>query len=67
MNIMIGKLKLHLIGILVEEGSRKRNKKLKKLITEISRNVVPIIPGRTNKRCKIMKATKYPKQKRRAL
>ena len=63
---MIGKLKLQLIGIMLESDSIKQTAKFEQLIFEISRNIVPIIPNRSFNRTKMMKATKYSNQKRRA-
>lgn len=49
-NILIGKLKNSLVLMLLEKSPRKRSKMLKKIMKEISRNVIPIRPGRQYER-----------------
>jgi hypothetical protein len=44
-----------------------RKKKYEQLILEISRNVVPVIPDRNNKRVKITKANKYSNNRRKCM
>lgn len=51
-NILIGKLKDSLVLVLLEDSPRKRSKMLAKIMQEISRNTVPIRPGRNNQRKK---------------
>lgn len=59
-NILIGKLKDRLILMLLEEDPEKRKTKYRKIMQEISQNVVPIRPGRQNPRKKGLRAVKYP-------
>lgn len=49
-NILIGKLKNSLVFMLLEKSTKKRSKLLKKIMGEISRNVIPIRPERSNPR-----------------
>jgi hypothetical protein len=66
-NILIGKLKNSLVSMLLEKSSRKRSKLLKKIMKEISRNIIPIRPGRSNRRRMTLRANKNPLNKKRAL
>jgi hypothetical protein len=66
-NILIGKLKTSLVYMLLEEKPRKRSKLLKKTIKEISNNIIPIRPGRKNRRRMTLRANKNPMNKKRAL
>lgn len=59
-NILIGKLKDRLILMLLEEDPEKRKTKYRKIMQDISQNVVPIRPGRQNPRKKGLRAVKYP-------
>jgi hypothetical protein len=49
-NILISKLKNSLVSMLLGENPRKRSKLFKKTMKEISNNIVPIGPGRSNAR-----------------
>lgn len=49
-NILVGKLKDSLVAMMLITSPRKRSKMLRKIIKEISRNVIPIRPGRTKPR-----------------
>lgn len=49
-NILIGKLKDSLVAMMLVTSPRKRSKMLKKIIKEISRNVIPIRMGRSKPR-----------------
>jgi hypothetical protein len=66
-NILIGKLKNSLVSMLLEKSSRKRSKLLKKIMKEISRNIIPIRPGRTFARRMTLRANKHPLNKKKAL
>jgi predicted RNA binding protein YcfA (HicA-like mRNA interferase family) len=66
-NILIGKLKTSLVYMLLEEKPRKRSKLLRKIISEISNNIIPIRPGRRNLRRMTLRANKNPMNKKRAL
>lgn len=66
-NILIGKLRENFIGILLEKNARKRSKMLNTLMKEISRNVVPIRPGRNFIRNKNLKSNKFPLNQKRCL
>lgn len=59
-NILIGKLKNSLVLMLLEENEKKRSKMLTKIIREISRNVIPIRPNRSNPRKDSIRKYKYP-------
>ena len=59
-NILIGKLKDSLVLVLLEEHPRKRSKMLAKIFKEISRNIVPIRPGRSYPRKKCVSSNKHP-------
>jgi hypothetical protein len=65
--MLIGKLKIHLISIFLENDIELRKTKYDKLIYEISRNVVPMIPNRNNNRVKTAKANKYSKNRRKCM
>ena len=66
-NILIGKLKNSLVSMLLEHRPRKRSKILKKILKEISRNIIPIRPGRKFARRMTVRANKYSLNKKRAL
>ena len=66
-NILIGKLKNSLVSMLLEERPRKRSKILNMIMKEISRNIIPIRPGRSFKRRMTVRANKNPLNKKRAL
>jgi hypothetical protein len=66
-NILIGKLKNSLVSMLLEKSSRKRSKLLKKIMKQISRNIIPIRSGRSNRRRMTLWANKNPLNKKRAL
>ena len=66
-NILIGKLKNRLIFIVLEPSIRKRNKMLRQLMKEISRNVVPIRPGNTWPRIKKTTRDRYPMNQKKCL
>lgn len=66
-NILIGKLKNSLILMLIEDDRRKRSKKLARIIQEISRNTVPIRPGRSNIRKPDSSENKYPINQKKCL
>ena len=59
-NILIGKLKDSLVLMLLENEPQKRQRIFEKVMEEISRNIVPVRPGRSNFRRKGLKAHKYP-------
>ena len=66
-NILVGKLKNRLVEILLEEDNEKKDAMYHRLITELKRNIVPVIKGRSFPRKKQNKANKYAKTKRRCL
>lgn len=66
-NILIGKLKDSLVLMLMEANQRKRSKMLSKIMQEISRNSIPIRPGRSNKRKASFRAYKYPLNQKKGL
>jgi hypothetical protein len=66
-NIIIGKLKNSLVSMLLEENPRKRSKLFKKTMKEISNNIIPIRPGRSNVRRMTLRANKNSPNKKRAL
>ena len=59
-NILIGKLKDSLVLALLENNKIKRSKMIKKIMKEISQNVIPIRPGRSNKRKSTNRDYRYP-------
>jgi len=66
-NILIGKLKNSLVYMLLEDNSRKRSKILKKIMKEVSRNIIPIRPGRSFVRRMTLRANKNPLNKKKSL
>ena len=66
-NILIGKLKNSLVSMLLQKSPRKRSKILKKIMEEISRNIIPIRPERKFVRRMTVRANKNPLNKKRAL
>jgi len=58
-NILIGKLKDSLILMLMEDSPWKRSRMLNKIMKEITKNTVPIRPGRSNPRKEGVSANKY--------
>ena len=66
-NILIGKLKDSMVLMLLEDNSEKRLKMFNQIMQEISRNTIPIRPGRSNIRKMGLKANKYPMNRKRSL
>jgi hypothetical protein len=66
-NILVGKLKNRLVEILLEEDPEKKDAMYQQLITELERNIVAVVQGRSYTREKKDKANKYSKTKRRCL
>lgn len=66
-NILIGKLKNSLVMMLLETSSRKRSKILKKIMNEISRNIIPIRPNRNYARRMSLRANKNPLNRKKSL
>lgn len=66
-NILIGKLKDRLIFLVLEPNARKKKKMLKKLINELSKNVVPIRPNKTWPRIKKTTRDRYPMNQKKCL
>jgi len=66
-NILIGTLKDEFINVVLLENTRKRNKKIKEIIQQLSKSTVPIRPGRKNKRKSFLVNTKYWMHKKRCL
>jgi IS4 transposase len=66
-NILIGKLKNSLVYMLLQKSSRKRSKILKNIMDEISRNIIPVRPGRKFNRRMTLKANKHSLNKKRTL
>ena len=66
-NILIGKLKDNFVSILLEENPDKRAKMLDKIKDEISRNYIPIRPGRQKPRRMGLKSNKYSINQKKCL
>jgi len=66
-NILIGKLKDSMVLMLLENNSEKRLRMFNSIMQEISRNTVPIRPGRSNIRKKGLKANKHSMNQKRCL
>lgn len=66
-NILIGKLKDRLILMILETSERKRKKILNQVMQEITRNAVPIRPGRTNPHIKKTTRDRYPMNQKKCL
>jgi hypothetical protein len=66
-NLLIGKLKDNFVLMMLEEKPKKRTTMFKKIMKEISRNVVPIRPGRSFERKKGLRSNKFPLNQKRAL
>lgn len=66
-NILIGKFKDSLVVMFLEDDNQKRTAIFQRLMNEISRNVIPIRPDRSNLRRKGLKAHKYPMNQKRCL
>jgi hypothetical protein len=66
-NILIGKLKDSLVLMLLEDNPEKRKEMFRKIMQEISRNIEPIRPGRSNIRKMGLKAHKHPMNQKRCL
>lgn len=66
-NILVGKLKNKLVEIVLEDDDEKRSAMYRRLIHELTRNIVPVIKGRTYPRKTRPGANKYAKNKRRPL
>lgn len=65
-NILIGKLKDRLILMMLEQDPDKRAAMYQKVMKEISDNVIPIRPGRTNPRKKGLSANKHHRNQKRS-
>lgn len=61
------KLKNSLILMFLEDGPVKLSRTLKKIIKEISDNIIPIRPSRKFEKRMALKANKYSLNKKRAL
>lgn len=67
-NLLIGKLKYRLLGILLESNLSKQLKRYERLIAILVRYIVPVIPGRkAPRRKKRRKTNKYAITMRRCL
>lgn len=66
-NILIGKLKDVLVIMLLEKSPRRRSKILKRVMEEISNNIIPIRPNRKYPRRKGERANKNSLNKKRVL
>lgn len=66
-NLLIGKLKDQLMGLIVEKNTRQRNKRYKQLLKEIVRNRTPIRKGRSFNRVKGLRANKNGLMQKSAL
>lgn len=65
-NILVGKLKNRLVEILLEDDNARKDAMFQRLIAELERHIVPVIPGRSFKREKKSKANKFSNSKRRS-
>ncbi|WP_258112653.1 IS4 family transposase [Alicyclobacillus sp. SP_1] len=66
-NILVGKLKNKLVEVILEDDDEKRSAIYRRLLHELTRNIVPVIKGRTHPRKTRPGANKYAKNKRRPL
>lgn len=66
-NILTGKLKNSLVLMLLEKSPWKRSRMLKKIMKEISRNVIPIRPNRSFIRRRTDRSNKNALSKKRVL
>ena len=66
-NILVGKMKHRLMAIILEDDPQKQETAYGRLIADLTRNILPIIPGRSSPRKKAPKANKYSPSKRRCL
>jgi hypothetical protein len=66
-NILIGKLKIKLILILLEDDPDKQMRMYNNFVKKLEQNVIPIRKDRLFERKKLYPSNKYPKNKRRAL
>lgn len=65
-NILIG-MKNSLVLMLLEKSSWKRSRMLKKIMEEISKNIIPIRPERNYPRRMTVRANKNPSNRKRSL
>lgn len=66
-NVLIGSLKDKFVLMMLEGNLRKRNKMFKKIMDTISKNCVPIRPGRSNPRITKKSSRKYKTNQKRCL
>ena len=66
-NILIGKLKDSMVLMLLEDNSEKRKAMLDRIMEQISKNMVPIRPGRIKPRNMGRKTPKHPLNQKRCL
>lgn len=66
-NILIGSLKDSLVKALLEDNPRKRQRMVNKVLFQISKNIIPVRPGRKFPRNMQLSANKYQQQQKRCL
>jgi len=66
-NILFGKLRNRLIGMILEEDDKKKDALHARFLEELQRNIVPIVKDCSFKRDKQTRANKFTKTKRRGL
>jgi hypothetical protein len=66
-NILIGKMKDSMVLMLLEDNSDKRHAMFHRIMQEITKNMVPIRPGRSKVRKMGLKANKHPMNQKRCL
>jgi len=66
-NILIGKMKDSMVLMLLEDNSEKRKAMFHRIMQEITKNMVPIRPGRSKIRKMGLKAHKHPMNQKRCL
>ncbi|WP_276322144.1 IS4 family transposase [Paenibacillus thalictri] len=66
-SMLVGKLRNDLIEIILNEDDKEKEQLYHRLMEELQRNVVPVIPNRNFKREKQSKANRFTQTKRRNL
>jgi len=67
LNTLTGALKDKFVIMLMENSPRKRNKMLKVIEKQIAKSIIPIRPGRQNRRMKRQVLSKYKANRKRCL
>jgi hypothetical protein len=66
-NVLIGNLRNFLVQAFLEDNPRRRQQMVDAVLTQISRNIIPVRPGRTYSRTRRHSLNKFPRNQKRCL